>query len=252
MPPKKKSSAKRRSGVPVGRPKGTKNRAKLYAPPAPPPVPYNGPPEDEPLTPSEERFVANYLIDNNATRAYHESYPGCTYRTASVSGCHLIAKHNVAAEIREGQAALLRRFKMNAEEAIQELLRCAFADPADWFDSHDNLLPLRRIPIHARRAISSVRVRRERTIQKNKTTMVKEQVIEYRMTNKLDALLRICDYLGIRRTGIPDLEAVLSLLPKSLSDRMRSQIVEANKQAATIPTSGEKTVLPAVVPATAG
>src|SRR5437868_5038248 len=104
-------------------------------------------PADAPLTPSERRFVDEYLVDLNATRAYLAAHPRTTYAAARVGGSRLVAKANVAAELKAGRDAQQRRTRVRADAVLRELCRVAFSDPVYIVGSDDRLLPLRRVPL---------------------------------------------------------------------------------------------------------
>ena len=125
---------------------------------------------DRPLTPREQRFVAEYLVDANATRAYRVVFPQSTYRAARVAASRLVAKANIAAEVKAARRAQQRRCRVGADAALRELAAVAFADIGDLVDPATNqLLPIRRIPLATRRALQSFRTTRERTTTRTTT-----------------------------------------------------------------------------------
>jgi phage terminase small subunit len=198
-------------------------RSRQHPPAAPDPA-------DAPLTPRERRFVDEYLVDLNATRAYLAAHPRTTYTAARVGGSRLVAKANIRAEIRAGRDAQQRRTRVRADDVLREIARVAFSDVFYLVDDDDRLLPLRRVPFETRRAVASVRVLRERTTTRSTTrngtrtrTVVSEQVIEYKLWNKIDALRQLCAHLGLD-AGLPPLEVLLSLLPRDLSAELRAAL----------------------------
>lgn len=103
------------------------------------------------LGPRQARFVAEYLIDLNATQAAIRA--GYKPKGAQVHGSRLLSNAMVAKAIQEGQGARAAALKLEAEDVLREWVTIATADPAEltqwrqgsckrcWFDKDGNLLP---------------------------------------------------------------------------------------------------------------
>ncbi|GAA6196680.1 terminase small subunit [Pseudophaeobacter arcticus] len=78
------------------------------------------------LTAKQERFVAEYLIDLNATQAAIRA--GYSEKGANVQGSKLLANANIQAAIQEAQAKRSIRTKITQDRVLQELARIGFAD----------------------------------------------------------------------------------------------------------------------------
>lgn len=78
------------------------------------------------LTPKQQRFVDEYLVDLNATQAAIRS--GYSRRSAAEQGHDLLRKPQVAAAVQAGQAARAERTGITADRVLTELARIAFAD----------------------------------------------------------------------------------------------------------------------------
>lgn len=78
------------------------------------------------LTPRQERFVAEYLIDLNATRAAIRA--GYDPKAADRYGPRLLGEARVKAAIAQGKAARLDRVQVSQDRVITELMRLAFYD----------------------------------------------------------------------------------------------------------------------------
>jgi phage terminase small subunit len=92
------------------------------------------------MTPKQERFVQEYLIDLNATQAAIRA--GYSAKTANEQGTQLLAKlsNEVSAALAEQSA----RANVTAERVIRELARIAFSDPRKvfrWGPNGVELLP---------------------------------------------------------------------------------------------------------------
>ncbi len=77
------------------------------------------------LTPKQERFVAEYLIDLNATQAAIRA--GYSENGAKVTASKLLAVANVAAAVQAGKESLSVRTGITQERTLDELEGMAFA-----------------------------------------------------------------------------------------------------------------------------
>nr|WP_319566262.1 terminase small subunit [uncultured Rhodoferax sp.] len=80
------------------------------------------------LTPNQERFVQEYLIDLNATRAYLAAHPGSKGTTARTEGSRYLANPNIAAAISIALDARAEKTGVNAERALLEAWSIAIGD----------------------------------------------------------------------------------------------------------------------------
>lgn len=71
------------------------------------------------LNPKQQRFVAEYLTDLNATQAAIRA--GYSEKTAAVIGCENLKKPNIAAAIAEGQAKTAGALEITAEKVLRDL-----------------------------------------------------------------------------------------------------------------------------------
>ena len=74
---------------------------------------------DKPLTPKQQRFVAEYLIDLNATQAAIRA--GYSKHTANEQGSQLLAKLSVREAVTAGQASLADKAQFTAEDILRDL-----------------------------------------------------------------------------------------------------------------------------------
>jgi len=79
-------------------------------------------PKDMPLTAKRERFIAEYLIDYNATRAALRA--GYSAQTASSIASKYLAQPETLARVRELQAEQLKRLSFNADWVVLQLQEC--------------------------------------------------------------------------------------------------------------------------------
>lgn len=89
------------------------------------------------LTPKQEQFVREYLIDLNATQAAIRA--GYSKRTANEQGARLLVNASVAEAIREAMSKRAKRTEITADRVLREYARLGFFDPRKLF--HDNGQP---------------------------------------------------------------------------------------------------------------
>ena len=82
------------------------------------------------LTPKQERFVDEYLVDLNATAAAKRA--GYSEKSASRIAIELLNKTHVSAAIQERRAKLRGKLEISQEAVLQELASIAFANGTDF------------------------------------------------------------------------------------------------------------------------
>ena len=110
----------------------------------------------KPLTPKQQAFVREYLVDLNASAAYRRA--GYTSGNPNVNGPRLLAKAGIQAELARHMAARSEKVELTAEQVLREIKTAAFLDPLALFADDGTLLPLRKMPEAARRAIAGLEV----------------------------------------------------------------------------------------------
>lgn len=97
------------------------------------------------MTPKQAAFVAEYLIDLNATQAAIRA--GYSAKTAEKIGSENIRKPEVAAAIAAAQQERSQRTKVDADWVLQRLHSEATADLADLYDAQGGLKPVSEWPM---------------------------------------------------------------------------------------------------------
>lgn len=94
------------------------------------------------LTPKQQRFVEEYLVDLNGTQACIRA--GYSAKGASVQACRLLANAKVQDAIQAGRDALSRRTEITADRVLKELAKIGFANMADFVDNLGDISELDR------------------------------------------------------------------------------------------------------------
>ena len=109
-----------------------------------------------PLTPKQQRFVAEYLIDLNASQAAIRA--GYSPKTAGALGHQVLKKLEVQEAIHIGQRAQLDAAGLTATRWREEVRRLAFSDLRTVFDAQGSLKPIHELTDDEAAAVSGVEV----------------------------------------------------------------------------------------------
>ena len=111
------------------------------------------------LTEKQKRFVAEYLVDLNATQAAIRA--GYSPKTANRIGSQNLSKVDVQAEIEKRRATLRNKLEITQEKVIEELAAVAFANGADFAQVTKTglvrIIPTEDIPQDKRKALASIK-----------------------------------------------------------------------------------------------
>lgn len=86
------------------------------------------------------RFVAEYLVDGNATRAAQAA--GYSKKTAYSAGGRLLKDVEIKQLLVEKNAAINKKLEVSVERVRDELARLAFFDPRKFFKEDGSLVPI--------------------------------------------------------------------------------------------------------------
>jgi phage terminase small subunit len=118
--------------------------------------------DEDGLLPQERAFALEYLKDQNGTRAYLAAgYKAKNDNVAQACGSRMLSRDKVRGFIQKRIGEALQPLEADAERTIQEVVRLALLDPAEFFDEKGNLKALRDMSANARRAIAGFEVRKD-------------------------------------------------------------------------------------------
>lgn len=140
------------------------------------------------LTPKQERFVEEYLVDLNATQAAIRA--GYSTKTANEIGNENLAKPSIRACIDQAMAERSRRTGINQDRVIRELARLAFVNPDDVMNLNRATVK-EDASVEDLAAIQSVKVKLSSS---ENGEMVEREV---RLNDKLKALELLGKHLGM-------------------------------------------------------
>lgn len=170
-----------------------------------------------PLTPKQERFCEEYLVDLNGGAAYRRAgYAAKTDTVATVGASRLLANAKVAARVAELKSARSERTGVTAGRVVEELARLAFSDMrkvAKWGESGVALKDSEGLGDDAAAAVESV----------SQTTTLAGGSIRLKLHPKAPALRLLAEHTGVLKERTP-LEMLLALLPPDLAGAMRGAL----------------------------
>ena len=106
------------------------------------------------LTPKQQRFVEEYLIDLNATQAYIRA--GFSSKLANTNAVKLLQNTTIAKAIAEAQAKREERTQIDSDYVLKRLVEIDQMDVLDIMDDQMKILPLREWPKVWRQYISNI------------------------------------------------------------------------------------------------
>ncbi len=203
----------------------------------------------KPLTPEQQRFVDEYLVDPNGTKAYHVAYPNAPLTSCPGLASRLLRNVKVKAEIQAARKAQQNRTHIRADHALLEAARIAFFDPLHLFGPDGRTLRnIREIPFDTRRAIAGVKVRKEKTERRITTsgvttveTETTSEVVEYKIVPKSVGLDKLFGYLGLNQE-LPPLDKLLASLPPQFARVVREALAKAVGVSDGAPEGAKNTV----------
>lgn len=155
------------------------------------------------LTPKQQRFVDEYLIDLNATQAAIRA--GYSERTARQVGYENLSKPDIAAAIEAAQKLRQERTHITADRVLQELARIAFFDPRKLLNEAGHPKSLTELDDDTAAAVAGLDL-----LEEYRGTGEERQFVGYvkkfKIADKNTALTNAMKHLGIltERIGNPD------------------------------------------------
>ena len=97
--------------------------------------------EHKRLSARQQTFIAEYLIDPNATQAAIRA--GYSPKSAQHNAVRLMANDGIAAAIAEGKRAQIEEAGLTAVGILKEVGHLASVDMRDFFDENGNFIPIK-------------------------------------------------------------------------------------------------------------
>lgn len=162
------------------------------------------------MTPKQERFCEEYLIDLNATQAAIRA--GYSVDTAKEIGCQNLTKVNIQEKIQSLRKQLSENTQITSEMVIAELAKIGFSNVQDFVNGGNSILELKHLERHKVAAVSAV----ETIIKEDGTILSK-----IKFHDKVTALEKLGRHLGIFEKDNEQLKPTTSVI---IPDKMKVSI----------------------------
>ena len=163
------------------------------------------------LTDKQKRFVSEYLVDLNATRAAERA----GYKDPNI-GRQLITKHNVSDAIQKAMLKREQRTEITQDMVIAELAKLGFFDIRKLFDKDGKPLDISKLGDDTAAALVGLDVQDVVDGDGNYVGFIKK----YKMADKIKALELLGKHLGLfepqnkHQIEIEDLTPLAEMLRK--------------------------------------
>lgn len=142
------------------------------------------------LTPRQEQFVAEYLVDLNATQAAIRA--GYSKKTASEQAFDLLRKPQIAAAIEESRQKHIAKLDLSAERVLTELAGLAFFDVRKLVNPDGSPKSITDLDDETARAIQGIELQ---TVKDGENDFA--LVRKYKIADKNAALEKLMKHLGL-------------------------------------------------------
>jgi phage terminase small subunit len=145
-----------------------------------------------PISPKQARFVAEYLIDLNASKAAIRA--GYSPKTAGSQAFDLLKKPEIVAEVDRQRQIHAENTGLTVERVLKEAMRLAFFDVRKLVDKDGNPIPVSELDDDTAAAIQGLELASERSRDEDgqETTVRK-----YKVADKNSAIERLFKHLGL-------------------------------------------------------
>lgn len=169
------------------------------------------------LTPKQERFVAEYLIDLNATQAAIRA--GYSKKNADKIGSELLGKTRVARAIQQAQKDRQVRTEITQDMVLRECAKLAFFDIRKLLDKDGILLDISALDDDIAAAIIGLDIQDIHESQGNKKNII-GYIKKYKLADKLKAIELLGKHLGLwqPKDDVPQDESKEDELSQSLRE----------------------------------
>jgi phage terminase small subunit len=149
------------------------------------------------LNPKQQRFVAEYLIDLNATQAAIRA--GYSKKTAKAQGSRLLTHVDVAAAVASGAQKQLQTADLTAARVLEEYRRLAFCDLRAFFDEHGNMKAIKDLDAEQGAVLAGMEV-----VIKNAEAGdgVIDRIHKFKVWDKTKALGDLAKYFGLHKEHV--------------------------------------------------
>jgi phage terminase small subunit len=174
------------------------------------------------LTPKQQQFVVEYLIDANGAQAAIRA--GYSERTAKEQASRLLTKDSVQNALATMRSRLAERAELTAQMIVDELRNLAFANMKDFFDDNDELKPMSALTRDQAAAIAECTTT-DIVITRGEQSTVVSRKTKLKLVNKRESLVDLGKHLGLwsgEDAAPPHVTFIVNYAPRREGPRLRS------------------------------
>jgi len=176
------------------------------------------------MSPKQQRFVDEYLIDLNATQAAIRA--GYSERSAEVTAHRLLSNAKIAAAVAAAQTDRSERTKIDADWVLTRLAEEADADVADLYDDHGQLKPVKDWPLIWRKGlVAGIDTLREKIGEDEDGAPEYATVQKVKLSDRIKRIELIGKHVGV--------QAFKDNLDVNLKGDLAEMVAKARARAAT-------------------
>ena len=170
------------------------------------------------LTPKQQRFVDEYLIDLNANQAAIRA--GYSPKTAVPTASRLLTYVNIAQAIKEASKKQQARTGITADWVLKETHRLASFDPRKLFDENGALRPIHTLDDETAACIGGVEIDRFGSVK-------------VKVWDKNSALEKLYKHLGLfekdnkQKFSLEDLFRSVQAVSPDLAEKIKEKLINA-------------------------
>lgn len=176
------------------------------------------------LTPKQQAFVAEYLVDLNASAAARRA--GYSERRSDAMGHENLRKPEIAAAIQEALQARQQRTQVTVDRVVQELARIAFSDAGKLFAADGTPLRLVDLDEDTRRAIAGLEVARVGNAE-----VGVGEVLKIKIADKIKAAELLMRHLGGFERDNAQVKPPVFSMQQFFADLVRKPAAQAGGEA---------------------
>lgn len=178
------------------------------------------------FTPKQQKFIDEYLVDLNATKAAIRA--GYSAKTAYQAGSRLLTKVEIQEALRKKQQKREKKTEITAERVLKQLANMAFFDSRSIMGEGGNILPVNEWPDEAATAgVAGIEV----VEIKDKNGRTVGQTKKIKITDRRGPLQDLAKHLGICAENLNvKVEDVTKLTPAERARRAQSILAQARSK----------------------
>lgn len=164
--------------------------------------------EEKKLTPKQEKFCQEYLVDLNATQAAIRS--GYSIDTAHSIGWENLRKPEIQLRLTELRNELSSTNGNLAQQVIDELKKVGFSNIQDFLGTSNEIKDISTLDRDKAAVISSIK-KSKTTFGDDEGNEGEKETVEFKMWDKLNALEKLGKHLGIFEADNKQKKAIITV-----------------------------------------